>query len=336
MKALVINCSYEQGKRTAGSLTGYNLGAAKLANWLRSEGHEVTEWEGDPGMFAVGYDLVCLSVIFSWHAPIARDIALRVKANSEVWCGGPGIYALAVSENNWWAKETGLEAKLGIDERFDKQPGTYRATFASRGCPVGCWFCIVPRYEGRTFTLDWDFEPAPILCDNNLAALPDDFQEHIVRRYAERGVPLQDANSGFEPKRFTEETYHRWKGTLRGPWRFALDEMKELDDVRTMLRILQDVPASRKRVYVLVGNEPFEQCYLRAQKVIEWGGEPYCQPVMNLNALRKDDLRVRFDWTKQGLKDFARYYNRYLWRSMPLSEYRPRKHEPTPFAEPAP
>lgn len=327
MRTLIVNCSYEAGKRTAGSLTGYNLGAHKLATWLRAEGHDVTYYDGDPGFLSYGYDLVCLSVIFSWHAPIAREIALRVKDHSEVWAGGPGLFAVV----HWWEEQTGLPCKVGLDERFDSQRGEYLATFASRGCPVGCWFCIVPRFEGLNFTLDWDFEPAPILCDNNLSALPVDFQEHVIARYRETSTPLQDANSGFEPRYFDEGTYNRWKGILRGPWRFAYDETKEGDDVQRMMAILADVPRSRKRVYVLIGNEPFEACHERAQKVIEWGGEPYCQPVMNLNALSRQDLRVRYDWSKQGLKDFARYYNRWLWRSVPFEEYRPRKHEARVF-----
>lgn len=327
MKVLVVNCSYEPNKHTAGSLSGYSLGAAKLANWLRAEGHNVAEWQGDPGMFSYGYDLVCLSVVFSWHAPIAREIALRVKATSEVWCGGPGMDRLA----KWWRQETGLEIVRGIDERFEHQRGDYPATFASRGCPVGCSFCIVPVIEGLKQTLYWDFEPAPILCDNNLSALPVEFQEHIIRRYKDTGTVLRDANSGFEPRTFDEGTYRRWKDILKGPWRFAFDETNEEQYVRPMTEILCEVLASRKRVYVLIGNEPIEACQERAHKVIEWGCEPYCQPVMRLNALSRDDLWIRHDWTKQRLKDFARFYNRFLWRSMRLDEYLPRKGERSQF-----
>ena len=82
MRLLVINCSAPH----------YNLGARQTADWLRTQGDEVTSCDGDPGLFAYGYDRVCLSVIFSWHAPIARSIALRVKRNAEVWCGGPGMF----------------------------------------------------------------------------------------------------------------------------------------------------------------------------------------------------------------------------------------------------
>ncbi len=287
----------------------------------------------DPGWLALGYDLVAISVIFSWHAPIAREIALRVKDNAEVWCGGPGMFTLG----NWWKRETGLDVMHGLDHRFEHQRGDYLMTFASRGCPVGCNFCVVPKLEGTSFTLDWDFQPAPILCDNNLSALPVKFQEHIIRRYQETGVPLRDANSGFEPKSFDESTYRRWKKVLRGPWRFALDEQREVGDVRRMMAILAGEPRRRKRVYVLVGNESVESCYERVLSVLAWGGEPYAQYVLPLNWLGDEaTLHHRYDWNSQWREDFARYVNRFTWRYAPVGEYQPRtegsRAERQPFA----
>lgn len=316
MRAIVINCS-----------KGYNLGARKLADWLHGQGHSVTFWNGDPGFFAFGYELVALSVIFSWDAPLARDIALRVKSNAEVWCGGPGMTGLV----GWWKQQTGLTCVRGLDWRFERQRGNYRMTFASRGCPVGCWFCVVPTVEGTTFTLDHDFQPAPTLCDNNLSALPFEFQQHIVNRYIESGVKLTDANSGFEPRTFTEDVYHLWKGVLRGPWRFAFDEMSEAAEVKRMMDILKAEPAGKKQVYVLIGNEPVVSCHERARKVIEWGGEPFCQMLRPLNHLG-GPLKTRHDWTEQLGQDFCRYFNRHLWRSLAIVEYRPRKYSPLPFA----
>lgn len=320
MKALVVNCSAPH----------YNLGARKCADWLRSDGHDVTYADGDPGLFAYGYDAVSLSVIFSWHAPIARQIALRLKGSADIQCGGPGMFALA----GWWKRETGLEAVRGLDARFESHRGPYKMTFASRGCPVNCSFCIVPRLEGIAQTLDWEFTPAPVLCDNNLSALPVAFQGHIIRRYQETGTRLMDANSGFEPRTFDDGTYERWAPVLKGPWRFAFDEQRERQYVEPMMRILRDVPASRKRVYVLIGNEPIASCYDRAMQVIAWGGEPFCQYVLPLNWLGDPaTIRPRFDWTYQRGKDFARYFNRYLWRYMPLTQYSNRKGERPPFAD---
>jgi len=57
MRALVINCSAPH----------YNLGARKLHDWLPSKGYTVTYSDGDPGIWGLDADLVCLSVIFSWH-----------------------------------------------------------------------------------------------------------------------------------------------------------------------------------------------------------------------------------------------------------------------------
>jgi hypothetical protein len=327
MKALVINCSLRHPGEPH-----YNLGARKLTDWLRDQGYAVTYYDGDPGMWELDADLVCLSVIFSWHAPVAREIALRMKDRTEVWAGGPGLFALS----NWWRKETGLEIIKGLDERFDKQHGSYEMCFASRGCPVNCSFCIVPRIEGITFTYNPDFIPAPKLCDNNLSALPAHYQEHIIERYRAFKQPLVDANSGFEPHYFTEGTYRRWKSLLdetRAPWRFALDQMRELADVERMLTILKEESPKRKQVYCLIGNEPVESCYLRAQKIIENGGEPYCQFVLPLNCLDREQVRARYDWQSyQRGKDFMRYYNLHLWRHLPIWDYKPRVNEPRPFA----
>jgi hypothetical protein len=211
-------------------------------------------------------------------------------------------------------------AELGgeVDALIHHNP---QATVASRGCPVGCYFCIVPKMEGKTFTLIPDFTPRPILCDNNLSALPVDYQEHIIRRYQETDTPLLDANSGFEPRMFDEDTYRRWKVINRGPWRFALDETGELEDVRRMMTILKDESASRKRVYVLIGNEPRAACLERIYKVIEWGGEPHVQPFMALNTLIKRPL-VRYDWTEQELTNMARWANRWIWRTAKYEEYK--------------
>ena len=143
-----------------------------------------------------------------------------------------------------------------------------QATIASRGCPVGCWFCIVPKMEGRSFTLLPDFPVRPILCDNNLSALPAEYQDHVIQRYRETGVPLLDANSGFEPVTFTPDVYARWKPILRGPWRFAFDEQREAGDVERVARMLADEPSRRKQVYVLIGNEPVESCMDRIKNVI--------------------------------------------------------------------
>lgn len=301
-RASVINLSHPH----------YNLGAEKLATWLEWQGYEVQRQS--TGIV----DLVCLSAIFTWDLLQGVKIARHYAGKAELWAGGPAFLHMA----EWWESQTGNKAVVGLDSRFERQRGNYRMCFAARGCPVGCYFCGVPQFEGKEYTLDWDFDPAPILCDNNLTDEPVEFQEHIIRRYQERGVPLLDANSGFEPKNFTEETCSRWRAILRGPWRFGYDYLPERSAVKRMLRILQDEPVKKKRVYVLIGNEPFDVCLQRANEVLEWGGEPYCQPYLSKTALSRKDYEIRYDWTPDKLAHFARYYNRFLWKYTPMNEYR--------------
>lgn len=194
------------------------------------------------------------------------------------------------------------------------------ATRASYGCPVGCFFCIVPKMDGKTFTLLPDFPVRPVLCDDNLSALPSDYQEHIVRRYLAEGVPLLDANSGFEPKTFDDEVFARWSPILKGPWRFGYDESTEGDEVARVFKMLRHLSPRRKQVYTMIGHEPFAVCMDRIQKVIASGGEPYAQPFLKLNALKKEPA-IRHDWTAQRLRHLQRWVNRHIWRKVPFGEY---------------
>jgi len=259
-------------------------------------------------------DTAYLSVAFTWRLNDAYSRAAWYRAEGyRVRAGGPGIF----TRKHFLADVAEIGGSIP-DAVVRHNP---MATFASRGCPVGCWFCIVPKMEGREFTYLPDFPVRPVLCDNNLSAIPDDYQDHIVGRYKAEGVPLLDANSGFEPAKFTEDTFARWREINRGPWRFAYDESGEREDVRRTLDILSGVSRSKKRVYVLIGNEPYDACMDRIREVIAWGGEPHCQPYMKLNALEKRP-HVRHDWTLGLLRDVARWANRHLWRYTDFNGYR--------------
>lgn len=267
-----------------------------------------------------------ISAVFSWRLREARRLAeYYIARGIGVRAGGP---ALMIPQNRRIFDGVACEIGGNVDALTHHNPD---ATMASRGCPVGCWFCVVPKYEGKEFTLIPDFTPRPILCDNNLSALPVEYQEHIIRRYIETDTPLLDANSGFEPSTFDEDTYRRWRQINRGVWRFAFDEMKEAAAVKRTAMILKDLSQRKKRVYVLIGNEPIAVCYERVMKTIEWGCEPYCQPVLPLNALDRRQYLIRHDWTSQQLTDFTRWVNACHCR-FPIQEYKPRIDGIAPFA----
>jgi hypothetical protein len=294
-----------------------------MTDWTRGAWSKgLTEWTDG--------DTAYLSVAFTWKLPEAHDRARWYKAmGMRVVAGGGAFYTRPAYLDD--VAEVPREIRM-VDGRPKLILGAYpgavarhnpMATKASEGCPVGCWFCVVPAIEGLEFTFLPDFEPRPILTDNNLSALPADYQQHIVDRYIAAGVPLLDANSGFEPKTFDGDVFERWSMINKGPWRFALDETGELEDASRVIQMLKQrgVGGRQIQVYVMIGHEPFEQCMERIHRVIALGGEPYVQPVMKLNALVREKW-IRHDWTDQKLTDVARWANRKQWRKIPFSEYR--------------
>ena len=262
-------------------------------------------WSGGLAEWTEG-DTAYLSVAFTWRLNDAYSRACWYRsAGYRVRAGGPGIF----TRKHFLADV----AEIGGDYPDAVWRHNPMATIASRGCPVGCWFCIVPKMEGRAFTLLPDFPVRPVLCDNNLSALPPDYQDHIIARYRGAGVPLLDANSGFEPRTFDEDVFARWRIINRGPWRFAFDDWAEGEDVLRVLEMLKSVSPRRKQVYTLIGNEPFAECMARIMFVIANGGEPYVQPYMKLNALERRP-HVRFDWTERALRAVQRWANGRFWR----------------------
>lgn len=265
-----------------------------------------------------------LSIAFTWKIAEARTWAeYYAGLGYRVRAGGPGLFRLAYAI----ADVAEVDTVNGIDGVGNLPDALRRhnpmAVKASTGCPVGCGFCIVTPMEGATFTLLPEFEPRPILTDNNLSALPADYQQYIVDRYRAFGVPLLDANSGFEPKTFDEEVYRRWKPINKGPWRFGLDETFETEDAKRVISMLKrdGVGARRIRVYVMIGREPFAESMERIRTVIGMGAEPYVQPEMKLNAREKKPW-VRHDWTPELLSRVQRWANSpMIWRKTEFADY---------------
>lgn len=262
-----------------------------------------------------------ISIAFTWKVREAVRIAeYYAGLGYRVRAGGPALFTQPMQHMIREVAEIGNDG-VGFLPDAIRRHNPF-ATTASRGCPVGCWYCIVPAMEGEEFTLLPDFTPRPILTDNNLSALPADYQQHIVDRYIQTGVKLIDANSGFEPKTFDEEVFWRWAPINKGVWRFGLDETQETEDVRRVIAMLRrnGVGARKIQVYVMIGHEPFADCMARIRHVIEWGGEPYVQPVMKLNAKEKKPW-VRHDWTKPLLSKVQRWVNGHYWKYTDFDNY---------------
>jgi len=281
----------------------------------------MTEWTKGEWIKGVAHwregTTALISIAFTWRLPEVRKIAdyYRAIGCDRIRLGGPGTFTMRkyISEH---LADLELGGSIADVLRFHNP----MATRASYGCPVNCHFCIVPKMDGTAFSFVDDFPPRPILCDDNLSALPANYQQHIIDRYLQAGVPILDANSGFEPRTFDDEVFARWKPVLKGPWRFGFDEKTEGEQVARVFRMLKDVSPRKKQVYTMIGHEPFDVCMDRIRKVIASGGEPYAQPMLQLNTLVKEP-KVRYDWTALKLKQVQRWVNRRLWRYVPFDQY---------------
>jgi hypothetical protein len=276
-------------------------------------------WSGGLAEWQEG-DTVYLSIAFTWKLNEAWS-ARRVRAIARLR-GRRRRPGTVPGEDAAQARRRCRDPRDLSRSGHEAQPD---ATFASRGCDQRCSF-LHRAGDGRDFTLIPDFTPRPVLCDNNLSGLPADYQEHIIRRYQDAGVPLRDANSGFEPHSFTPDVYERWKPLVNaggGPWRFAYDELGERAEALRVMRMLSSERSRRKRVYVLIGNEPYADCVQRIREVIDGGCEPHVQPYMKLVAMEREP-HPRFDWTRERLKSVARWGSKpQLWRTVPPRGLRP-------------
>lgn len=304
-----------------------SLGALKLAAWLRRNGWHVDEANAVNSLLD-HYDLCCLSAVFSWRLPALVEMAKAARRNgAEVWIGGPAV-TFHPANARYVRELTGIEPHRGLDERFDQEPGAFPMVYFSRGCPAytpACGTCPVPRLEGRAFRYYPDATPAALLLDNNLSALPADYQSHIIGRYAAewRGAKRVDANSGFEPHSFTEETLLRWKSFPLACWRFGYDDLTERDQALEMMRLLRrhGITGERVRVYTLIGNEPYGDCLRRVSEVIAEGCHPWPQRLRPLDWI-DGELPCRHDWDEPTLIAFQRFYSiAGLWKRTRPEEF---------------
>lgn len=305
-----------------------SLGAMKAAAWLRTQGYDVSEQNTLDPMYD-RFDKYFFSAVFSWRLPMLCDMA-RIALDhhgGEVEIGGPAV-SFHPDNAKYVRSKTGVTPHVGLDDRFDGQIGTYPMVYFTRGCPAytpACGTCPVPRLEGTSFKLYRDAIPAPMLLDNNLSALPDDWQDYIIGRYAKEWPAGKkvDANSGFEPHSFTEDTLRRWEKFPLTCWRFGYDDITERYPAIAMMDLLasRGHAGERVRVYTLVGNEPREVCERRIQDVIARGFHPWPQRLRQLNWV-EGPLPVAHGWDEPTLIAFQRFYSiAGLWKRMRPEEF---------------
>ena len=252
-----------------------------------------------------------LSVVFTWDLPRAHMRAVWLRQQGyEVKAGGPACllmpdYLAEVADVNGCA----------ADALWRHNP---EATFTSRGCIRRCAFCAVPKIEGDLVELN-EWEPKPIVCDNNLLACSwPHFVSVADRLSGMQNVDLQGVDARLVTPSHALLLSRLDLSVLRVAWDHVNSE--PWAGIEHLLRA--GIPKSKIRVYVLLGfNDTPDDAEHRLRMIRERGFLPCPQRYNPLDAMERDAY-VGEGWTDSELRRFMRYwYNPQVW-GVPFEEWR--------------
>lgn len=298
---LVLNSSENEGGHYHGSQEERIRCGGKLKNGGRRRGNhiahiggrEMYNWRKGIAQWVIK-DTLYLSVVFTWDIPKAERIAAASKKKAVI--GGPA------------AKLLGMEYK-----ELPYSPLAYHnplATFTSRGCPNRCGFCAVPTIEGDLRELvDW--EPCPIICDNNLLACSRKHFDRVVDRL--KAMPFVDFNQGLEAELFTDYHASRMAELRSVKVRFAFDHVNDETVVMDAIGRARNHGLKDIGVYVLIGfkDTPDDAKY-RLELIKSAGLSPNPMRFQPLDAVKKNSY-VGKNWTEVQLANMMKYYSRLSW-----------------------
>lgn len=275
-------------------------------SWLKG----IAEWVEENTAF--------VSVPFSWLLDDAYSICARWKAlGYHVRIGGPAVSLRPDFQTDTPVAQIGGEANALVHHNND-------AVFTSRGCPNRCAFCAVPKIEPDFYELD-DWEPKPIVCDNNLTATSKRHFDKVIDRLK----PLRDVdfNQGLDARLLTWHHAERLRElrlrVVRLSWDYIDDESKVMDAISRLQSA--GFPARKIFVYVLIGyddpQDTPDSALYRGEMIKAMGAWATMMRFQPLQAKAKNEF-VAQNWTEEGLQTMCRYWNRQIWlRKVPFVEY---------------
>ncbi len=256
-----------------------------------------------------------LSIPFTWLLPSAYSLAVNYKGlGYEVHCGGPAVQLMPE-----YLQGVSLTNGVSVDALSRHNPN---ATFTSRGCIRRCQFCAVPRIEGCLVELA-DWEPKPIVCDNNLLACSRKHFDSVIDRL--KGIKGVDFNQGLDHRLLTKYHAGRIAELDIAVIRLAWDDIKAESKIMKAIGILNGAgfKNSTIRVYVLAGFEDTpEDAHYRCETLKSMDILPNPQRYQPLDTLVKDKY-VGLNWNKRELERFMRYWARQVWLGhIPFNDYK--------------
>jgi len=261
-------------------------------------------------------DVAYLSIVFSWQLQRAYQRAIWLRTQGYfVRAGGPAVILNP-------SVLAGVAIQLDGGGTTALPHHNPNATFTSRGCIRKCPFCAVPRIEGDLVELD-DWEPKPIVCDNNLLACSRRHFDQVIDRLK----PLSDIdfNQGLDARCLTNYHANRLAELRLKVIRLAWDDVRLESQFMAAFHTLRraGIPARMIRAYVLIGfNDTPEDAFYRLEAIRALGMWPNPMRYQPLDAQRRNEY-VAPGWTHKELQRYVRYFSnlRYL-NAIPFEEFR--------------
>lgn len=281
-------------------------------------------WAGDGYVEWIEGRTIYLSVVFSWHLQRAYQRAVWYRSQGYyVRAGGPAVdlhpdvlAGIAITS-------------LPVSALSRHNP---RATFTTRGCIRKCPFCAVPIIEGDLVELA-DWEPKPIVCDNNLLAASRAHFNRVIDRL--KGIKRVDFNQGLDARLLTQHHAERLAELDLFAVRLAWDDTRLESRFMRAFETLRAVGIPKRgiRVYILIGfNDNPQDALYRLETVRGLGATPYPMRYQPLDAQRRNEY-VAPNWTHRELTRFVRYWSNLRYTGgIPFAEW----DRPQPVKGPAP
>lgn len=220
-----------------------NLALKQIEKYHLDKGDEVI-WNME--LMRYSCDKIYVSCIFDWNKP---------KCDEWKGCeiGGSG-YSLSIELPKEIAE---IKPRINLG-------------FTSRGCIRSCYFCIVPKKEGKIRPVGdiydiWDGKSKELtILDNNILALPDHFK--LIISQVRKEKLLVDFNQGLDHRLLTDELCKELVSVRHKELRFAFDDLSSKPTVMKAIEILKKYGRDKfnTRWYVYVGvKDTFDTIYER-------------------------------------------------------------------------
>lgn len=263
-------------------------------------------------------DTAYLSVVFTWNLHEAYQKAIWHRAQGyKVIAGGVAVRLMPD-----FLKDV---AEIREHYPFAVEKHNPDATFTTRGCIRNCPYCAVPKIEGRFRELnDEEWQPKPIICDNNFLASSKEHFDHVLDRLLENNIEGIDFNQGLDSRLLTDYHVKRMSEIPYAMIRLAWDSKKYEKLFMSAFEKLVSAGIKPRniRVYILLGfiESPQDALY-RLEKVKSLGALPNPMRFQPLDTLVKNQY-VHPLWTERELRDFMRYWYKQNWlEHIPFEKY---------------